>query len=71
MFTIFHSEGPIKSWDQAAQANRESYASVFHALLNAGIYTAPSQFEASFVSTAHNESHVDEFLNALRASLKN
>jgi glutamate-1-semialdehyde 2,1-aminomutase len=71
MFTIFHTGGPVAGWNQVARSDKDSYASLFHKLLNAGIYSAPSQFEAGFVSTAHTASHVDEFLEALRIGLRN
>jgi glutamate-1-semialdehyde 2,1-aminomutase len=54
-FTAFFGEGLITTWDEAADADTERYASYFHGLLERGIYVAPSQFEAGFVSLAHTE----------------
>ena len=54
-FTTFFTEGPVTTWSEAADADTECYANYFHGLLERGVYTAPSQFEAGFVSLAHTE----------------
>ena len=55
MFTAFFTEGPVTTWGTAADADTERYAGFFHGLLERGVYVAPSQFEAGFVSLAHTE----------------
>jgi glutamate-1-semialdehyde 2,1-aminomutase len=57
-FTAFFAEAPISTWDEAADADTERYASYFHGMLERGVYTAPSQFEAGFVSLAHTDDDV-------------
>jgi glutamate-1-semialdehyde 2,1-aminomutase len=54
-FTTFFAEAPITTWSEAADTDTERYARYFHGLLERGVYTAPSQFEAGFVSLAHTE----------------
>ncbi len=53
MLTAFFTEGPVTTWEEAAVADTGSYARYFHGLLERGVYIAPSQFEAAFVSLAH------------------
>ncbi len=53
MLTAFFTEGSVTTWEEAAAADTGSYARYFHGLLERGVYIAPSQFEAAFVSLAH------------------
>ncbi len=53
MLTAFFTGGPVTTWEEAAAADAGSYARYFHGLLERGVYVAPSQFEAAFVSLAH------------------
>ena len=53
MLTAFFAEGPITTWEEVADADTEAYARFFHGMLERGVYLAPSQFEAAFVSLAH------------------
>jgi len=57
-FTAFFAEAPVSTWSEAADADTERYASHFQALLERGVYTAPSQFEAGFVSLAHTDDDI-------------
>lgn len=59
MFTAFFTPGPVRTWADAAAADTERYASFFHGLLERGVYVAPSQFEAAFVSLAHTPEDVE------------
>ena len=54
MWGFFLSEQPVTDYASARTADTAMYARLFHALLGAGVYLAPSQFEAGFVSTAHD-----------------
>jgi glutamate-1-semialdehyde 2,1-aminomutase len=54
MFTAFFTKGPVTTWGTAADADTERYGTWFHGLLERGVYVAPSQFEAGFVSLAHS-----------------
>ncbi|MEK6282555.1 MAG: glutamate-1-semialdehyde 2,1-aminomutase [Acidobacteriota bacterium] len=64
MWTTFFSEGPISDWTMAAKSDRDSYGRFFHAMLEEGVYLAPSQFEAGFVSITHTEEIIDQTIAA-------
>ena len=53
----------------AKTADTRRYAAFFHGMLAAGVYLAPSQFEAGFVSTAHTEQDIEQTIAAARAAL--
>lgn len=55
MWTSFFNPDPVTDWDTANKSDRQLYGKFFHAMLNEGVYLAPSQFEAAFVSLAHTE----------------
>jgi len=55
MFATFFTDQAVTNWETAAQSNTDTYARFFQAMLNRGVYFAPSQFEAGFFSTAHTE----------------
>ena len=56
--TAFFTDGPVTTWAEAADANTSAYAAFFHGLLERGVYVAPSQFEATFVSLAHTQADI-------------
>ncbi len=56
LFTLFFASGPLTDFAQAKTSNTREYARVFRALLDAGVLTAPSQFEANFLGAAHSSS---------------
>jgi glutamate-1-semialdehyde 2,1-aminomutase len=66
MWTSFFTSQPVLNWNSANQSNRQLYARFFHAMLDEGVYLAPSQFEAGFVSTAHTDLIIDETIEAAR-----
>lgn len=66
MWTSFFTEGPVVNWTTANQSDREAYGKFFHAMLALGVYLAPSQFEAAFVSIAHTEEIIDKTIAAAR-----
>jgi glutamate-1-semialdehyde 2,1-aminomutase len=53
MFCLFFTEGAVVDLASAQRSDRAAFAAFFHACLDAGVYFAPSQFEAGFISTAH------------------
>jgi glutamate-1-semialdehyde 2,1-aminomutase len=53
MWTSFFTNEPVVDWDSANKSDRQRYGKFFHAMLEEGVYLAPSQFEAGFVSLAH------------------
>ena len=59
MMTGFLNAGPVDVLPQVEQSNTEAYGRYFHAMLERGVYLAPSQFEAGFVSLAHSEEDID------------
>jgi len=64
MFTLFFGAGPVVDWTSANTSDRAQYASFFHAMLAEGVYFAPSQFEAGFVSTAHSDEIITRTVDA-------
>ena len=58
MMCCFFTPGPVTDYDSATASGREAFAAFFHAMLDGGVYIAPSQFEALFVSAAHTDEHV-------------
>jgi glutamate-1-semialdehyde 2,1-aminomutase len=65
MLTLFATKGPVRSFADAQRSDTERYAALFRHLLAAGIYVAPSQFEAMFVSLAHGEEEIDRTVQAV------
>ena len=63
MWTSFFTDQPVVDWTTANRSNRETYGKFFHAMLDEGIYLAPSQFEAAFVSTAHTDEIIERTIN--------
>ena len=55
MFSVFFSEQPAIDWQSVKTSNVKYFADYFHKMLAQGIYLAPSQFEAGFISTVHDE----------------
>lgn len=69
MWTSFFTAEPVSNWQTANRANREQYAAFFHAMLNEGVYLAPSQFEAAFVSLAHTDEVIEQTISAANKAL--
>jgi glutamate-1-semialdehyde 2,1-aminomutase len=70
MLTGFFTAGPVTDFASATVSDTKRYARFFHAMLERGVYLAPSQFEAAFVSTAHDEALVDRTTAAAREAMK-
>jgi len=66
MFTWFFSEHAVHDWDSAAKCDTKAFGRFHHAMLDAGIYLPPSQFEAAFFSAAHTEEEVRQTVAAAR-----
>ena len=64
MFTCFFSEGPVRDWGSAKGASTARYAEFFRGMLEGGVYLAPSQFEAGFLSAAHGDAEIDATIRA-------
>ena len=69
MFTGFFNPGPVDTLAQVEQSDVSAYGRYFHAMLDRGVYLAPSQFEAGFISLAHTEDDIDRTIAAAEASL--
>lgn len=66
MWTSFFNPDPVIDWDTANKSDRQLYGRFFHAMLNEGIYLAPSQFEAGFVSLAHTDEVIEQTIAAAK-----
>jgi len=65
MLTLFMTGGGIRDFDDAQRCDVERYGALFRHLLARGIYIAPSQFEAMFVSLAHGDDEIDRTIEAV------
>jgi len=65
MLTLFATDAPVTSFADAQRCDTERYAALFRHLLARGIYVAPSQFEAMFVSLAHGDEEIDRTVEAV------
>src|SRR5215813_305085 len=66
MWTSFFNDTEVSDWTTANRSNRDLYGKFFHAMLSEGVYLAPSQFEAAFVSTAHDDPLIEKTVAAAR-----
>jgi glutamate-1-semialdehyde 2,1-aminomutase len=64
LLTVFFATGPVRNFAEAAASDARRYAAYFRHLLDSGVYVAPSQFEAMFVSTAHGPPEIEETVAA-------
>jgi glutamate-1-semialdehyde 2,1-aminomutase len=69
LLTLFFSRDPVTDYAAAKKCDSQRFAAFFRAMLDRGIFLAPSQFEALFVSSAHTEPDIDRTLSAVRESL--
>jgi glutamate-1-semialdehyde 2,1-aminomutase len=69
LLTLFFSREPITDYAAAKKCDTKRFAAFFRAMLDRGIFLAPSQFEAAFVSAAHTDADIDRTLSAIRESL--
>ncbi len=63
---VFTADGPVRRFEQVAGADIERFRKFFHGMLAAGVYLAPSAFEAGFVSAAHGDEEIGQTLDAAR-----
>jgi glutamate-1-semialdehyde 2,1-aminomutase len=70
MFGVYFRAAPPASFAEVMQCDREAFNRFFHAMLQAGIYLAPSAYEAGFVSAAHREADIGATLAAARAAFR-
>ena len=67
VLTVFFTQEPVTGYAQARQADTVRFAQWYRGLLARGIYVAPSQFEAMFLSAAHTDAEIGRVLQAARA----
>jgi glutamate-1-semialdehyde 2,1-aminomutase len=70
MFSIFFTETPVDDWTTAKTSDTNRFAKYFQAMLQHGVYLAPSQFEAGFVSAMHDEAVLEDTLEAASITFK-
>ena len=70
MFCGYFTDQPVHNLADALRSDRARFAKYFHAMLEEGIYLAPSQFEAGFISLAHTAADVDKTVGAARKALR-
>ena len=70
LLTVFFTPGPVRDMADASAGDHEAFGRWFHGLLEAGIYIAPSDYEAWFVSIAHTEADIEQTVSAARSALE-
>jgi glutamate-1-semialdehyde 2,1-aminomutase len=70
MFCAYFSSEPVHNLEGAMKSNRDRFKAYFHAMLEQGIYLAPSQFEAGFISTAHTDLDIEKTIEAASKALR-
>ncbi len=69
MFGLFFTESPVRSWEDAKLADTKRFAAFHRGMLDRGVYLAPSQFEAWFLSSAHGDEEIDATIAAAAETL--
>jgi len=70
MFSTFFTESEIKDWPTVKTCDTERFGKYFQKMLKAGIYLAPSQFEAGFMSTAHDQKIIGKTIGAVESAFQ-
>jgi glutamate-1-semialdehyde 2,1-aminomutase len=70
MFCGYFTADPVHNLDDAMKSDRERFKRYFHGMLEAGVYLAPSQFEAGFISTAHTPADIEKTVQAAAKTLR-
>jgi glutamate-1-semialdehyde 2,1-aminomutase len=70
MGSIFFTDQKVVDFDTAQTSDTQKFANLFCAMLERGVYLAPSQFEAAFVSLAHDQEDIEKTLAAANEVLK-
>jgi glutamate-1-semialdehyde 2,1-aminomutase len=66
MVSIFFTGGPVTDFSSAARSDIEAFKDFFWHMLRRGVYLAPSQYEAGFISAAHSEEDLEKTFEAAR-----
>ncbi|HKR79884.1 MAG TPA: aspartate aminotransferase family protein, partial [Nitrospira sp.] len=70
MMTSFFTSEPVVDWNSAKRSDTKRYGQFFRRMLEQGVYLAPSQFEAAFLSTAHTPADIERTIKAARVAFK-
>ncbi|MBI4347486.1 MAG: glutamate-1-semialdehyde 2,1-aminomutase [Elusimicrobia bacterium] len=70
MFTLFFTSNAVRDYASAKTADTKRYARFFQAMLDAGVYLPPAQFEAAFLSAAHTPADIDRTIAAARRAFR-
>lgn len=70
MMTCFFTPDPVRDYESALRADTDRYGRYFRAMLDGGVWLAPSQFEAAFISAAHGRDHLEKALAVTESSFK-
>lgn len=70
MACLFFHEGAVTNYAEATESDTDRYATYFWNMLNNGVYLAPSQYEAAFISATHGDTEIDQTLDAARKAFK-
>ncbi|SNC65727.1 glutamate-1-semialdehyde 2,1-aminomutase [Hymenobacter gelipurpurascens] len=70
MFSVFFTDQPVNNLEDAKKSDTEAFGRYFRAMLHRGIYLAPAQYEALFVSTAITDELADVYLTACREAMR-
>jgi glutamate-1-semialdehyde 2,1-aminomutase len=70
LMTMFFTGDPVKDYAGAKKSDTAMYAAFFQEMLERGVFIAPSQFEALFVSAAHGDADIERTIGAARESLR-
>jgi len=70
MFTFFFHPGPVTDWESAKVSDTARFGRFFRAMLDRGVYLAPSQFEAAFLSAAHTDEDIAKTIAAAKESFQ-
>ena len=68
MFGFFLCEGPVRNFEEAKATDAERFGQLHRAMLERGVYLAPSAFEAGFTSLAHSDENIEATIKAFRES---
>ena len=71
MMCLFFTDKEVTDYDSAITSSKEQYAKYFHSMLSSGIYLAPSQFEAMFLSVAHSDEDIERTIEASKVAVGN
>jgi glutamate-1-semialdehyde 2,1-aminomutase len=69
MFTLFFTPEPVTDWSSASKSDTTRFGKYFRGMLERGVYLAPSQYEAAFVSAAHSDEDIERTIQACKEVL--